>query len=110
MGRNLSHRHFDVSSRADIRRVRYWTDENESIVECHRDSLSPAFSDTDIFPLGLVCQADLDNISKQGNLRMPAMVDNPFDAELFIVALNEYFAQFTQEAGVAGTAIAETEA
>lgn len=43
-------------------------------------------------------------------MSMTTVVDHPFDAESFIMAFYECFAQFTQETGVAGTPIAEPEA
>lgn len=110
MGRNLSHSHLDICAYADVRRVRCWTNENESIVKRHRHPLSPTFSNTNVFPFGLVRQADLDDVSEQGYLRMTTVVDHPFDAELLIMAFDECFAQFTQETSVAGTAVAEPEA
>ena len=106
---NLSHRHLDICTYADIRWVRCWTDENESIVKCHRHPLSPAFGNTDVFPLRLVRQAYLDDVAKQGNLRMTTMIDHPFNAELLVVASDKCFAQFTQETSMAGTAVPESE-
>lgn len=110
MDGDLSHRRLDINTWADICRIRYRTNENEPIVERHRHPLRPAFSDTHIFPFGLVRQADLDDVAKQGNLCVTTVVDHPFDAESLIVAFDKCFAQFTQETSVASTAVAEPEA
>lgn len=110
MGGNLSHRHLDICTSANIRRVRCRSNEDKTIVECHSHPLSPAFSDTNVFPFRLIRETYLDDVAKQGDLCMAAMVNHPFDAKLLVMASNKCFAQLTQQTSMPGTTIAESKA
>jgi hypothetical protein len=52
----------------------------------------------------------LDDVAKQGDLCMAAMVNHPFDVKLLVMASNKCFAQLTQQTSMPGTTIAESKA